>query len=80
MATRNLRRSMSLQVLVQAICALETIAAMCAQVVPQFIVTVCVNLKSVCGEVCLTTYMTHIAPLTSLPKVCVNILFVIVKT
>ena len=80
MAARNLRRSMSLHVFLQAICALETVATLCAQVVPHFIVTLCVHLKSVCAEKCLTTYMTHMAPLTSLPKVCVNILFVIVKT
>ena len=80
MTARNLRRVMSLHVFLQASCALETVATLCAQVVPQFIVTLCVHLKSVCGETCLTTYMTHMALLKPLPKFCVNILVVIEKT
>ena len=80
MATWDFRCAMSLHMSLQVSFAFKTAAALSTQVVPHFIVTLSVYLKSALGEECLATNMTHMAPLACLPKVCVNVLFVIVKT
>ena len=80
MATWDFRCAMSFHMSLQVSLALETAATLSTQVVPHFIVTLSVYLKPALGEKCFATNMTHMAPLTSLPKICVNILFVIVKT